>query len=487
MTATSRCLLQARARHGSFVESHRFVCACGSSSSSSKGNHRGVRQNVYTLQNATRNLSSSCFRPLADYTSTKTCGASATKTTRRWTSYSSSCAETASSTSRDEAIRGEQSRANNQKTGAADEEGSHPSSRVWANAGGASAAGVLGLGALIIGGGSVFAAETDDADAIASGAKILPYDPDGQRYGPSYAGRVRAIREMIEPSMLLTSEAELGRALALLSTWKRGRIYTDEENTAFWEAQKIVKSMVHPVTEEVMFLPGRMAAFIPVNTPTALGMLLHGPTSPAAGAFWQFMNQAGNFMTNYVNRSGASVDATNLAISFASACFAGVTVALGMGRLVATYPVLQSLGLFVPYVAVCSASTANMFLTRREEWTNGIPVCDKDGRELGMSPKAGFEAVWQTVTTRGFVTPMPILILPPIIIMGLRTLVRNKRLLQFAEVSTVVGCMYYFLPFTLALQPQKMTLKPEFLEERFQNLKDKQGKPVVEIFANKGL
>eukprot|EP00392_Amoebophrya_sp_AT5.2_P001456 g1458.t1 len=296
------------------------------------------------------------------------------------------------------------------------------------------------------------------------------------------------MRELIDPRLLLTTERELRDSLSLLSTWSAKKTYNDEENNAFWEAKKIVKSMVHPVTQEVMFMPGRMSAFVPVNTPTAVGMLLHGPTSPAAAAFWQFANQTGNAITNYVNRSGATVDTNQLAASFASACSVSVLVALSMGRLVARTPMLRSLGLFVPYVSVCMASAANLFLTRQQEWREGVPVVDEDGNYLGKSAKAGFQGVYQTVTTRGFVTPLPILVLPPLLIMGLRNFVASRALLLTAEISTIIGCMYYFLPFTLALQPQKMTLNPKDLEPEFHDLRDKKtGQPITAVYANKGL
>jgi hypothetical protein len=62
--------------------------------------------------------------------------------------------------------------------------------------------------------------------------------------------------------------------------------------------------MVHPVTGETTFMPGRMSAFVPANLPVLCGMLIHGPTGPVAAAFWQWVNQTLNVMCNYVNRSG---------------------------------------------------------------------------------------------------------------------------------------------------------------------------------------
>jgi len=87
----------------------------------------------------------------------------------------------------------------------------------------------------------------------------------------------------------------------------------------------------------------------------------------------------------------------------------------------------------------------------------------------------------------GWVTPIPILVIPPMIMLALRKMISARALLLPLEVATVAGCMYFALPFTLAIQPQTMTLKPENLEAQFQGLKDKRGKPITEIFANKGL
>ena len=73
--------------------------------------------------------------------------------------------------------------------------------------------------------------------------------------------------------------------------------------------RRTVQSVIHPVTgEPISPLIGRMAAFIPTNIPTAMGMLMHSPTSTGAMVFWQWANQTYNSINNYANRSAKEVD-----------------------------------------------------------------------------------------------------------------------------------------------------------------------------------
>ena len=53
-----------------------------------------------------------------------------------------------------------------------------------------------------------------------------------------------------------------------------------------------------------------------------------------------------------------------------------MAIAIGSGKLVAAYKFLQKFGLFIPYVSVISASTANMFFSRMKEVKEGIPVLE---------------------------------------------------------------------------------------------------------------
>jgi hypothetical protein len=99
---------------------------------------------------------------------------------------------------------------------------------------------------------------------------------------------------------------------------------------------------------------------------------------------WQFLNQTANAICNYVNRSGASVDMAALGQSYALAVATSCTIAISASKLIKAFPRLQAFSLFVPYFAVLSASSANLMLTRMEEWRHGVPVFDEQGNQVSV-------------------------------------------------------------------------------------------------------
>eukprot|EP00397_Hematodinium_sp_SG-2012_P034346 GEMP01036833.1.p1 GENE.GEMP01036833.1~~GEMP01036833.1.p1 ORF type:complete len:298 (+),score=43.58 GEMP01036833.1:318-1211(+) len=295
--------------------------------------------------------------------------------------------------------------------------------------------------------------------------------------------------DLTDPLDLLRSKAELEEAKAKLEAFDKGdRTCSAEE---LWKAQKIWKSMTHPVTGEVTFAPGRMCAFVATNTPVAMGMIIHGPTSVAAGAFWQWMNQSINAACNYVNRSGADVDMVKIAQSYGLAVSSSCAIAIGAGKFIAARPALQNLGMLLPYFAVITASTANMVFTRFDELQRGVPVFDPDNKDVGLSRKAGFQGVVQTLVTRAYLGPMAALLIPPVGILVVRKaaprMMQNFLFRSVTEASIIAGSIYLTLPVFLAIQPQIMVLPRETLEPEFHNLVDKNGKEVTQFHANKGL
>ena len=221
-------------------------------------------------------------------------------------------------------------------------------------------------------------------------------------------------------------------------------------------------------------------------------MLIHGPTHPLAAAFWQWMNQTLNVMCNYVNRSGAAVDMTQLGQSYLLAVAFSCTIAMSFGKLLQVYPALQAMGPFVPYVSVVAASTANMGFSRWDEWQKGVNVYDASGNDLGKSPKAGFQAVFQTLWTRCWMLPVALLIIPPVTLVAMRRLftglMANRAAALTIEIGVILGCLQQALPLALALAPVTLELDVADLEPEFRGLVDKTtGRPVEKVFANKGL
>jgi len=293
--------------------------------------------------------------------------------------------------------------------------------------------------------------------------------------------------EIIDPRTLLLSSEDVKKAQALLekfaTTGKAPEGVTDSD---LWEAKRNVEVSVHPVTGEELFKAGRMSAFVPMNVPLCALMLMANSTSQVV--FTQWLNQTYNVMNNYVNRSGATVDWSALLTSYGLAVTASCSIALGAKKIIAAVPALQSLGPFVPYLAVISAGTANVSFTRMEEWNGkGVSVCGADGKDLGTSLKAGQQGVLQTVVTRSCFLPIAPMVLPVIGMKLLAPVLVIPALAVVAELVLITGCISGMLPVALSLLPQKMEIDVSKLEPEFQGLKDTKGQPITKVFANKGL
>lgn len=195
-----------------------------------------------------------------------------------------------------------------------------------------------------------------------------------------------------------------------------------------------------------------------------------------------------NVMNNYVNRSGATVDWSSLLQSYGLAVTASCSIALGAKKVIAAVPALEAAGPFVPYLAVISAGTANVSFTRMEEWAGkGVSVVDSDGKDLGMSVKAGQLGVAHTVITRSCFLPIAPMVLPVIGMKLLAPFLATPAVAVVAELCLITGCISGMLPVALSLLPQRMELDASKLEPQFQNLKNAKGEPITKVFANKGL
>jgi len=257
-------------------------------------------------------------------------------------------------------------------------------------------------------------------------ATAPPFTPRGSRYDQSsFSGRLAHFREMTDPRTLFTTSDELAAAKGLLAKHAEGKAAgaTDHE---LWEAKRVVDAIVHPVTGEEMFLPGRMSAFVPANTIPTAGMLI--AKSPAATVFWQWMNQSVNVMCNYVNRSGATIDTAQVAQAYALAVGVSCGIAVGARKLIQSGgPTIKRLGIAVPYMAVVSAGAANVAFTRLPEMQDGVPIAARDGTQLGVSKAAAQEAVLSTVLSRNLLLPIAPMLLPPIAMAGLSSVVTLVR------------------------------------------------------------
>lgn len=320
----------------------------------------------------------------------------------------------------------------------------------------------------------------------AGGSSAPPFSIDKPKYDQAtFYGRLMGMYDYIDPRTLLLSGDDLKKSQALLeqfkSTGKKPDGVSDEE---MWEHRKNVEVSIHPVTGEEMWKVGRMSAFVPMNVPLCALMLM--ANTPGQVVFTQWLNQTYNVVNNYVNRSGATVDWSSLLQSYGLAVTASCGIALGAKQLIAAVPALSVAGPFVPYLAVISAGSANVSFTRMEEWRGkGVSVCDEEGKDLGMSLKAGQLGVLQTVITRSCFLPISPMVLP---IFGMKLLNPPAGAASvLAELLLITVCISGALPVALAILPTKMEINVASLEPEFKNLKDSKGNLITKVFANKGL
>ncbi|KAF7252651.1 Sideroflexin-5 [Varanus komodoensis] len=263
-------------------------------------------------------------------------------------------------------------------------------------------------------------------------------------------------------------------------------------------------AILHPDTNETIFMPFRMSGYIPFGTPIVVGLLLPNQTL-ASTVFWQvlpssgrgaeppaprrqlgggrlrpahvrapteWMNQSHNACVNYANRNATKPSpASKFVQGYLGAVISAVSIAVGLNVLIqraskftpATRLLIQR---FVPFPAVASANICNVVLMRHTELEEGIDVLDKDGNVVGSSRVAARHALLETALTR-VVLPMPILVLPPIIMSLLeKTALLRSRPRMVLPVQSVV-CLAAFglaLPLAISLFPQMSEIETLRLE-----------------------
>ncbi|XP_031965732.1 sideroflexin-5 isoform X2 [Corvus cornix cornix] len=246
----------------------------------------------------------------------------------------------------------------------------------------------------------------------------------------SFYGRFRHFLDIIDPRTLFVTESRLKEAVQLLEDYKHGTLPPGVTNKELWGAQKIKQAIIHPDTNETIFMPFRMSGYIPFGTPIVVGLLLPNQTL-ASTVFWQVG------LNVLIQRANKFTPATRLLIQR-----------------------------FVPFPAVASANICNVVLMRHTELEEGIDVLDNNGNIVGSSRVAAKHALLETALTR-VVLPMPILVLPPIIMSVLeKTSLLRSRPRMILPVQSLV-CLAAFglaLPLAISLFPQMSEIETSQLE-----------------------
>uniref|UniRef100_A0A6I8NRI1 Sidoreflexin n=1 Tax=Ornithorhynchus anatinus TaxID=9258 RepID=A0A6I8NRI1_ORNAN len=287
----------------------------------------------------------------------------------------------------------------------------------------------------------------------------------------SFYGRFRHFLDIIDPRTLFVTESRLREAVQLLDDYKHGALPPGVTDEQLWGAQKIKQAILHPDTNEKIFMPFRMSGYIPFGTPIVSIWDLP-PNVCLLPLPFQWLNQSHNACVNYANRNATKPSPTSKFIQgYLGAVLSAVSIAVGLNVLVerankftpATRLLIQR---FVPFPAVASANICNVVLMRHTELEEGIDVLDGDGNLVGSSRIAAKHALMETALTR-VVLPMPILVLPPIIMTALeKTSLLQSRPRLLLPVQSVV-CLAAFglaLPLAISLFPQMSEIETSHLE-----------------------
>jgi len=250
--------------------------------------------------------------------------------------------------------------------------------------------------------------------------------------------------------------------------------------------------MVHPDTGEVVFPVWRFSAFAPANLGIVAVMLLPSTIlSPwrTVGVHW--LNQTYNAAMNYANRNASNEISTRLlAEAYAGAVGTSVAIALGATYILKRIPNVGATAFLVrtalPWLAVAGAGAANVGLIRRNELVTGVNVSDEHGTVYGKSLVAGKVGLAKCALARVFWNT-PIMVLPPVLMSLVGPRLPSARARGAAQIAIIGVCLAGFMPPALAVFPQRDKIAATSLEPQFHDLKDPQGRPITELYFNKGL
>jgi len=238
-----------------------------------------------------------------------------------------------------------------------------------------------------------------------------------------------------------------------------------------------------------------MSGYVPYNGPINVAMVSSQSTMPLL--FWSWVNQSQNALVNYFNRNASSpMSNETLAVSYGAAVGSALAVALGLATFVQKKFSPEKAKQLMRYVAFPSAvvaSSLNCYIVRSPEIDSGITLMDEKGNDVlkGETSSIAARAGVHSTTASRAILQVPVYFLPPLL---LSTVGIFKRYLAKNPTMTVPLTTYLLLvsfgvglPATTAIFPQISSIPAMEVEEKFQHLRDSQGKPYQVFYYNKGL
>ncbi|XP_061600956.1 sideroflexin-4 [Cololabis saira] len=295
-------------------------------------------------------------------------------------------------------------------------------------------------------------------------ANLLQWKKQGQ----SFFRRLRVWVSLLDPSLLLSSDAEILKAHSLLGS---GQKLNEKDNPAVI----LSLSSVHADSGAPLPFVFRPPAYLPISGPLVVASLL--PHSGVKAAlFWQLLLQSYNAGFSHTNGNYSAEKSKKtspkqlllMAGTVSYTTFAGALPQILINRLRITSPPLQTFCrsiLPIPLSGVLAF--LNVFTIRSEETETGIQVFDYNGRPVGISKAAGAKAVKETAYSRAalFVATAAVPNLLVLFLQRTRLFQRNSLLAapcRHISAALVLGLM---IPVSFSLFPQLGTIKRDDVEE----------------------
>ncbi|XP_029926670.1 sideroflexin-4 [Myripristis murdjan] len=290
--------------------------------------------------------------------------------------------------------------------------------------------------------------------------------------GQSFFSRLRIWCNLLDPSSLLASDAEIQKARSLLVSGEK----PNEEDEHAWT---LSLSSVHADSGAVIPTVFRPPALLPISAPLVVASLVpHRGVTPAL--FWQFLLQSYSAGFNYTNRNSSSEQGQKPSLkqallvvgAVAYATCAGAVPQIVIHRLgISAVPLQVFFRSILPIPLSAALASFNMYTIRSEESENGIQVFDSKGNPVGISKAAGEKAVRDTALSRaallGTTAAVPNLLF--FFLQRTRLFQRNSLLatpVRHMSAAIVLGLM---IPVSFSLFPQLGTIERENLEKELQD------------------
>jgi len=340
---------------------------------------------------------------------------------------------------------------------------------------------------------------------------LPPFSFKANKYDQSMlSGRIQHFYEVTSPFTLFTSSETLKNSVSILNKFKTNTLLEEKKymdmkkndpfgfNKMLWDARSIKESILHPDTNEPIFMPFRFSFFAPAQF-IIIPLVIAPSTiaSPFRTTIMHWANQSYNAGCNYANRNISSpTSMRTLAEGYTGAVASSVILALGATAVVnkagALPKLLQStFRIGFPFLACAVAGCTNLILVRKEELSDGIQLFDENDNELGKSVLAAKNALGKCCAAR-FAWNAPVMIGVPLMLAGLQhTLPILFKSTKIGMATTVLvsglTCMVAVPP-ALALFPQYDSMDVNDVEPEFQNMTiDGQTTTIKRVYFNKGL